>query len=66
MNYVLIYFSIGVIVAMLIAIAHVAQGKPDCEALGNRLMMNAFLFLALAWPVSVMAVVLGALSQDNT
>lgn len=66
MNYLLIYLSIGIVVSLLIAIAHVAQPSGAPEALGKRVMMNALLFLTLAWPVSVMAVLYGALSRDST
>ena len=63
MIYLLLYFSIGLAVSLLTAMVHARQGLPSDDALSKDRMMDVFLFIALAWPVTLVAFFCGACTQ---
>lgn len=63
MNYLLIYLSIGVAVSLLMAIPHMREGWLRDDSPSGHIMMDVFVFIALAWPVSIVAFLLGAFTH---
>ena len=64
MTYILIYFLIGVTVALLIAALNIMRGAGEPN-LTNRciITVDVFMIVALAWPVSISVFVWGACRQ---
>ena len=62
MIYLLCYFVLGFSVAFLMAHLQKRQASKYSH-LSFKMMLGAYIFIALAWPISVAAFIYGALSQ---
>ena len=63
MEYLLLYFAVGFSVALVMAHLHRRQSRDNFSTVSFKMMFGAYIFIALAWPISVAAFVYGALSQ---
>ena len=62
MEYLILYFAVGFSVALLMAHLHRRQARDKLSTVSFKMMLGAYIFIALAWPVSVAAFAYGALS----
>ena len=64
MTYVLFYFPIGFLIAVLLATINMLRGTEEPNFSYRRIMtIKAFVLVALAWPFSIAVFVYGACKQ---
>lgn len=63
MAYLIIYISIGIAVSIFMATLHVWSENDTTDISDKRVMVDSFVLIALAWPLSVIAFVYGAFSH---
>ena len=63
MAYLIIYLLIGITVSILMATLHVWSMSNDTSSADKRVMLDSFLLIALAWPLSIAAFIYGAFSH---
>ena len=63
MDYMVIYFSIGIAVSLILAIMRKRRGLQSDDSEEKIFMADVFLFIALAWPITVAALVYGMFSR---